>query len=304
MNLHECPLCPRRCSMPEGGTGFCRARGVRDGRVVPLHYGRISSIALDPVEKKPLAHFHPGSTVLSVGAFGCNLDCRFCQNAAISRDFRPREALEARTATPQELVDMAVSMVSKDNLGLAYTYNEPLVNYEFVRDTARAIHTAGLLNVLVTNAYLCPDPFDALLPLIDAANIDVKSFSEGFYQDLCAAPPPCVHEAGADREPLHRADCSGSGALACVMRNLESAVRHGVHVEATYLVLDEANDEDEAVYRLGKWLAGIRRSIPLHITRSFPRRFDLERAPTPVTTLHRLADAARRSLDEVHVGNI
>lgn len=304
MNLHDCVLCPRRCSIPEGGTGFCRARGVHNGKVVPLHYGRVSSLALDPIEKKPLAHFHPGSTILSVGTFGCNLDCSFCQNASISRDFRPRDALEARTSTPQELVDTAISLVPRGNLGLAYTYNEPLVNYEFVRDTARAVHTAGLLNVLVTNAYLCPDPFDALLPLIDAANIDVKSFSESFYKDLCGAPPPCVHGVGAGREASHRADCDGSGALACVMRNLESAVRHGVHVEATYLVLDGANDDDESVHQLGRWLAGIRRSIPLHLTRSFPRRFDVDRTPTPAATLHRLAEQARRSLDEVHVGNI
>ena len=299
MKLFECRLCPHRCRIPEGGTGFCRVRGVREGHVAPLYYGRIASLALDPIEKKPLSHYHPGSTILSVGTFGCNLDCVFCQNASISRDFLPQDPLQARTATPEQLVSAALSLVPKGNLGLAYTYSEPLVNYEFVRDTARAIHKAGLRNVLVTNGYLCPDPFDALLPLIDAANIDVKSFTEDFYSEVCRAAP-----AGPACASSEEGGSACAGALACVMRNLESAVRHGVHVEATYLVLDGRNDEEEPVYRLAQWLSGIRRDLPLHITRCFPRRFDLERIPTPVDTLERLAAQARRCLDEVSVGNI
>ncbi len=300
MNLRTCPLCPRRCPIPEGGTGFCRARGVRDGQVVPLHYGRLSSLALDPIEKKPLAHFHPGSTILSVGTYGCNLDCVFCQNASISRDFEPQEPDAARSATPAELAGLAREMVPRANLGLAYTYNEPLVNYEFVRDAAREIRKAGLLNVLVSNAYLCPEPFDALLPLVDAANFDVKSFSEGYYRDLCGAPDLL----GPGDAPEPAAGCAGRGALACVMRNVESAVRHGVHVEVTYLVLDGANDDDAQVREAAKWLASLGRGIPLHITRSFPRRFDQDRSPTPAETLLRLAAEARNLLDEVHVGNI
>lgn len=283
MNLHECPLCPRRCAIPEGGAGFCRARGVRDGRVVPLFPGRISSLALDPIEKKPLARFHPGSTVLSAGFWGCNLDCRFCQNASIARDFAPEEPAASREATPEELAAAALSLVPRRNLGLAYTYSEPLVHYEFVRDCARAVRTAGLKNVLVTNGYLSPDPFDALLPLIDAANVDVKGFTEEYYAGLCGGAP---------------------GTLACVMRNVESAVRKGVHVEVTYLVLDGANDDDGTAYGIARWLADLRRDIPLHVARSFPRRYDLDRAPTPEATLRRLAAQARRCLDEVLVGNI
>jgi len=299
MNLQTCPLCPRRCAIPEGGTGFCRARGVRDGKVVPLHYGRISSLALDPIEKKPLARFHPGSTVLSVGSFGCNLDCTFCQNASIARDFLPQEPEGARTATPQELAGIARRLVPQGNVGLAFTYNEPLVGFEFVRDCAREVRKAGLLNVLVSNGYLCPDPFDALLPLLDAANLDVKSFSEAYYHGLCGAPAP-----GALGSAVPAANGCGKGALASVMRNVESAVRHGVHVEVTYLVLDGANDDAAQVREAAEWLASLGRGIPLHITRSFPRRFDLERAPTPAETLRRLAGVARAVLDEVHVGNI
>jgi pyruvate formate lyase activating enzyme len=300
VNLQACTLCPRRCAMPEGGTGFCRARGVRDGKVVLLHYGRISSISLDPIEKKPLAHYHPGATILSVGTYGCNLDCSFCQNASISRDFPPEEPERSRTVAPDELVALALKSVPQGNLGLAYTYSEPLVSYEFVRDTARAIRKAGLRNVVVTNGYLCPEPFDALLPLIDAANIDVKSFSETFYRDLCGAPVPGTRAAAVAAPE----GCSSRGALACVMRNVESAVRGGVHVEVTYLVLDGENDGDEQVHQVALWLSGIRRDIPLHITRSFPRRFDFDRRPTPIATLWRLEEQARRCLDEVHVGNI
>lgn len=301
MNLHECLLCPRRCRIPEGGTGFCRARGVRDGRVVPLHYGRIASLALDPIEKKPIACWHPGATVLSVGTYGCNLDCVFCQNASISRDFPVEEPEAARAVSPEALAEMARSLVPRGNLGLAYTYSEPLVSYEFVRDCARLIRKEGLKNVLVSNGYLCPEPFDALLPLIDAANLDVKAFSEDYYRTICGAPPPCGQERAG--EPTH-AGCSAPGALAAVMRNVESAVRRGVHVEVTYLVLDGENDDDASVLGVARWLADLDRGIPLHLSRSFPRRFDAERRPTPPETLYRLAEQARRCLDEVRVGNI
>jgi pyruvate formate lyase activating enzyme len=268
---------------------------------VPLHYGRIASLALDPIEKKPIARWNPGATILSVGTYGCNLDCAFCQNASISRDFPASEPQDARAATPAELAAMARSLVPRGNLGLAYTYNEPLVNYEFVRDAARQVRKEGLRNVLVSNAYLCPDPFDALMPLIDAANFDVKGFTEDYYRDLCGAPPPCprAEDCGSGSAP-----CGVRGALADVMRNVESAVRKGVHVEVTYLVLDGANDDDASVLCVAEWLAGIRRDIPLHLARSFPRRFDLDRPPTPAETLRRLAAQARRHLDAVLLGNI
>ena len=174
-----CPICPHACALVEGQTGLCRARVAEGGEVVDANYGRITSLALDPIEKKPLARFRPGSKVLSVGSYGCNLRCPFCQNASIAcageRDVPWREI------APAELVDAAASLVTEGNIGLAFTYNEPLVGLEFVRDTARLAHERGLVNVLVSNGYVNDGPLHEVAPFIDAANIDLKGFTQSFY---------------------------------------------------------------------------------------------------------------------------
>ncbi|MDO4552907.1 MAG: radical SAM protein, partial [Bacillota bacterium] len=175
----KCEICPRHCQLEEGERGFCNGRENRGGKVVAANYGLVTSLALDPIEKKPLRRFHPGSHILSIGSFGCNLRCPFCQNGRISMS--GGEDLEPGRTTPEQLVSMALRMRSKGNIGLAYTYNEPLIGYEFVLDCARAVREAGMKNVMVTNGFICREPLEQLLSCIDAMNIDVKGFTQRFY---------------------------------------------------------------------------------------------------------------------------
>ena len=290
-HLAGCFLCPRGCRLAEGKRGWCGARVAHEGRVVSAQYGCVSSLALDPIEKKPLAFFHPGSMILSVGGYGCNLNCPFCQNSHIAHGWA--EATSLQTALPlrhaepsplaqtcSELVFLASRKVSVGNIGVAYTYNEPLVNYEFVRDCAQRVHEAGLLNVAVTNAYFNAEPWDELLPHLDAANIDLKGFTQGFYDRL-----------GAPR------------GLETVKRNIRQAAQH-IHVEVTTLVVPGLNDSAEEIDKLAAWLAAINPEIPLHLTRFFPQHRMLDRAPTSVESLRRLSEIARRHLARVIVGNV
>lgn len=270
-----CPLCFRHCSLNEGQTGFCRARGNRGGTVVPLNYGKITGIALDPIEKKPLMRFHPGSRVLSVGSFGCNLRCPFCQNHDISMA-GPGEN-RVIELSPEELARKAEELIPAGNIGLAYTYNEPLVGYEYVRDCARLVRARGMANVLVTNGTAEEAPWKELLPLMDAVNIDLKAFTEEGYRRL-------------------------GGELKSVKRSIALAAK-ACHLEVTALIVPGMNDGEAELRALAGWLAGLDRDIPLHLSRFFPRYRMTGRPPTPVKTLYRLADAARESLNYVCVGN-
>ena len=182
--MARCNVCFRNCEIKEGEVGFCLARTCLYGKVVPENYGRISSISLDPIEKKPLKHFHPGSQILSVGSYGCNLRCPFCQNSDISySDNVELVHRNAENITPDELAILAKSMIPKGNIGVAYTYNEPLIGYEFVLATARKVRDLGMKNVLVTNGCASREVLDELLPYIDAMNIDLKSCSDDFYRN-------------------------------------------------------------------------------------------------------------------------
>ncbi len=271
----ECGLCFRRCSLDEGQTGLCRARVNRGGTVVPVNYGRVVSLALDPIEKKPLRRFRGGSRILSVGSFGCNLRCPFCQNHEISMagagELREEELL------PEALAALAEELVPRGNIGAAYTYNEPLVGYEYVRDCAQAVRERGLVNVLVTNGTIEEAPWRALLPLIDAANVDLKGFTEGWYRRL-----------GGDLETVKR-----SIALAA----------ERCHIEVTTLLVPGENDGEDEIRALARWLAGISPEIPLHLSRFFPRHRMTDRPATPVETVYRLAELARESLRWVYTGN-
>lgn len=269
-----CTLCFHHCQLDEGQTGFCRARAGRGDKIVPLNYGRLTSLALDPIEKKPLRRFHPGSQILSVGSFGCNLRCPFCQNASIAQ---VGSEAPTRNVTPEELANLARELVPRGNIGVAYTYNEPLVGYEYVRDCAERIHQAGLLNVLVSNGTIEEKPWRELLPLIDAANIDLKGFNDSWYRSL-------------------------SGDLATVKRNIAIAAEH-CHVEVTTLIIPGSNDSPEEMQAEAQWLAAISPDIPLHISRFFPRHHMTNRPPTPVDTIYHLADIAREHLQYVYTGN-
>ena len=269
-----CTLCFHHCQLDEGQTGFCRARAGRGDKIVPLNYGRLTSLALDPIEKKPLRRFHPGSQILSVGSFGCNLRCPFCQNASIAQ---VGSEAPTRNVTPEELANLARELVPRGNIGVAYTYNEPLVGYEYVHDCAERIHQSGLLNVLVSNGTIEEKPWRELLPLIDAANIDLKGFNDSWYRSL-------------------------SGDLATVKRNIAIAAEH-CHVEVTTLIIPDSNDSPAEMQAEAKWLAAINPDISLHISRFFPRHHMTNRPPTPVDTIYHLADIAREHLQYVYTGN-
>lgn len=267
------------CALEPGQTGLCRARKNMGGEIVCENYGRITSLALDPIEKKPLYDFHPGSMILSVGSFGCNLRCPFCQNHEIS--MADGKGLDTEQVSPEQLADMALMWKEQKragNIGIAYTYNEPLVGWEFVRDTARLVREYGMLNVLVTNGTVSQEVLEELLPLIDAMNIDLKGFHEAYYRKL-----------GGDLETVK----------AFITRAQESC-----HVELTTLIVPGENDSLEDMEAQAKWIASLRPTIPLHITRFFPRYRMRDREATDVEQLYRLAGTAERYLEKVYVGNV
>jgi pyruvate formate lyase activating enzyme len=272
-----CDLCPHRCRLHEGQIGFCLARKAENGQVRPRYYGQVFSLALDPIEKKPLSHFYPGSRILSVGSLGCNMNCPYCQNAEIARPsvHDAREELKSEMS-PATLVGTALKLREKRNIGLAFTYNEPLINYEYVRDTFILAKEASLKTVLITNGQILEPYLSVLLPLVDAWNIDLKCFDETVYRRL-------------------------GGDLATVMQTIEKAADKS-HVEITTLV-PRMSDDDNTLERQAAWIAAIDDTIPLHLTRYFPRRFATEDA-TPLSTLYRLATVARRHLINVELGNI
>lgn len=269
--MKACPLCPHHCLLSEDQTGFCRARGGEGGENC-LTYGAISALALDPIEKKPLRRFHPGGMVLSVGGFGCNLRCPFCQNHEISM----ASPADAQRTTPESLVSLADSLKGRGNIGLAYTYNEPLVGYEFVRDCAVQIRARGMQNVLVTNGCFCLEPLADLIGLIDAANVDLKAFTQEGYDWL-----------KGDLETVKR----------FIARLCETA-----HVEVTALIVPGKNDSPGEMERLAAWLSSLG-DIPLHLSRYFPRH-RMHGEPTPPETLRLLADIAGAHLSHVYLGNV
>ena len=267
--------------------GFCGARVCRDGEVIADNYGRITSLALDPIEKKPLNRFHPGSLVVSVGSYGCNLRCPFCQNSEISWS---HEALKLRDKAeylaPEDLADITARYRNRGNIGLAFTYNEPLIGYEYVRDTARLVYERGMKNVLVTNGTASLDVLEELLPYIDAMNIDLKGFSDHYYSDVL------------------------SGDRQMVMDFIERAVK-GCHVELTTLIVPGENDNEEEIRDMTGWIAGLKNAegekvgaeIPLHVSRFFPRFRMTDRDATAVKKVYRMADTARERLKYVYTGN-
>ena len=281
--MAECSVCFRHCKIPEGQLGFCGGRICRDGRVEAFNYGRVTSIALDPIEKKPLARFCPGSNILSVGSFGCNLRCPFCQNHEISWSEQARRFAEtAETVSPEELVGLALETRDRGNVGIAFTYNEPLIGYEFVRDTARLAQVEGLKNVIVTNGTAELSVLDELRPYIDAMNIDLKGFTDHYYNDVL----------GGNRQQ--------------VMAFIESAVT-SCHIELTTLIVPGENDSEEEMRELSAWVSRLKNpdgeDVPLHITRFFPRFHMQDRGPTDVRTVYRLAEIARENLKYVYTGN-
>lgn len=281
--LATCLCCPHRCRLREGQTGFCRAReAVRTPaglEVVDANYGRVTSLALDPVEKKPLAAFLPGTWVVSVGSYGCNLRCPWCQNHAIAQCGSTE--VPWGSLSPAQLVETARKQRAQDPrvAGIAWTYNEPLCGWEQVRDGFALARQAELATVLVTNGCFEPAVIDAVAPLTDAVNVDLKCFSAEGYRSL-------------------------GGDLGCVQTAIERFAREpGCHVEVTCLVVPGFNDSEDEMDRLATWLAGVDERILLHVTRFFPAWRAKDLSPTPVPTVRRLAQVASGRLPQVRTGN-
>ncbi len=283
----RCRLCPQLCLIRPRKVGFCFIRGNRKGTLYPLLFGRVSSAYLDPIEKKPLYHFHPGSTIFSIGGIGCNLRCPWCQNWNIAQ---PRDAfpgLDAESVIsqftqalePQRAVELALEYAEYGCIGIAYTYNEPFIWFEYVEAVGRLAKEAALKNVLVTNGYVEEEPLRKILPLIDAMNIDIKGFSDEFYRRV-------------------------GGRLEPVLRTAEISKIAGCHIEITNLVIPGLNDSDEDFSSLADWIAdSLGADTPLHISRYFPN-YKLDVGPTPVATLRRAEAIAKARLRRVHLGNI
>ena len=272
-----CQICPRACNLNEGEIGNCRARANVGNKIIPLAYNKPCSIALDPMEKKPMFHFHPGTGVLSLGMAGCNLHCKNCQNDSISQ-VSPRD-IPYQEATPAMLVEW----LQKNNIhSMAYTYTEPLVSFEYVLDCAKAVHEAGLKNVLVSAGYINPGPLNELLPYLDGANIDLKTMSKEGYRENC----------GAERD--------------VVLNTLRTIAKSDCILEVTNLVIPRFNDTEEL---LTEWCDFIRDElgahIPVHFSRFFPLYKMTDREATPLPTLQLAKQIARaKGLQFVYTGNV
>ena len=285
-----CPVCPHHCSLKEGQYGRCGARKNEKGKIICANYGRITALALDPVEKKPLRHFFPGSMILSAGSYGCNLSCPFCQNYQISMTGQEQKETagyiraegaagvpDFREMSPEELTELAETFRGRGNIGVAFTYNEPLVGYEFVRDTAGLVRQRGMKSVLVTNGTAELPVLEKILPYIDAMNIDLKGFTRDYYRKL-----------GGDLDTVK----------AFIKRAAQVC-----HVELTTLIVPGENDSVEEMEQQAGWISAVDPDIVLHVTRFFPRYRMTDRKATDVELIYRLRDVAGKYLKHVYTGN-
>ena len=276
--MPTCNTCPHACNLKPGQLGLCHARRADEIAVLPEAYGRITSLALDPIEKKPISRWRPGTTVLSLGGYGCNMRCQFCQNDSISQ--ASADDVPWQTVEPAWLVEQALALASRRCIGIAYTYNEPLITWEFLRDTAQLAHKAGLVNVLVSNGMANAEVLDQVAPLLDAANIDLKCFTDDGYRSL-------------------------GGNLAAVKHTIETlAAMSTCHLEVTTLIVPGLSDDETQIEAMAAWLAGLDTSIPYHLSRFFPRYKMLDAQPTSRSTMHRMQKVAQRHLTDVILGNI
>jgi pyruvate formate lyase activating enzyme len=275
-NSVTCLLCPHNCKISPGQYGECRTRFNREGKLYTGSYGILSSISTDPVEKKPLYHFHPGKAILSIGGYGCNMTCDFCQNCEISqvdqKIFSKRPFRE-----PEDIVGKA--QLHQNNIGLAYTYNEPTVYFEYLIKCASLIKEVGLSNVMVTNGYINPSPLDELLPFMDAFNVDLKSFRNRFYNE----------RSGAGLQP--------------VLKTISRIAGSGKHLELTFLIIPGLNDEESEWKEMISWIAdNCGQNSILHVSRYFPH-YKMNRPSTPFSTIEHFLRLAREKIDYVYPGN-
>ncbi|UCF06422.1 MAG: AmmeMemoRadiSam system radical SAM enzyme [bacterium] len=267
----RCRLCPHTCGISDGDRGKCNLRENRGGTLVALSYGRTVTANIDPIEKKPLYHFMPGRLILSIGPNGCTFACKNCQNWNISQESAPTRYID-----PEELLKLATRGGS---IGVAFTYTEPLLWFEYLKDVAPLLREHGLKSVLVTNGFLNEEPARELIPLVDGFNVDLKSIRDDFYSEYC------------------------DGKVGPVQRFIEIAAKVS-HVEITNLIIPGLNDSDKDITELVHWVAGVSPRIPIHFSRFFPHFRMNDRPPTPSQTLRKAYEIAKRHLDHVYLGNI
>jgi len=277
----RCRVCPRLCRIVPGKSGVCRARANRDGTLYAITYGRVCSVAADPIEKKPLYHFFPGTTVLSLGSVGCNFTCRDCQNWQIAHA-DPAEATKDLRDLPVR--NLPVLADHNDCQGVAWTYNEPTIWLEYILDGAQLAHEHGLYTVMVTNGYITEEALDVVAPHIDAYRVDVKGFSDAHYAELCRVP---------DLAPV----------LAAAVR---AKREHDCHVEIVTNVVPTFNDDEATLRGIAAWIvAELGSETPWHVTRFMPHLEFSHLPPTPIPTLERAVGIGRdEGLRFVYVGNV
>jgi len=273
----HCHLCGRRCLIPNGQLGYCHVRKNEEGTLYSLVYAKACAANPDPIEKKPLWHYHPGSMVMSIATIGCNLKCKFCQNWEISHETE----IQGRTLLPEKVVELAVQAGCS---GISYTYTEPTIFFEYAYDTAKLAHEQGLFNTFVTNGYLTPEGVKTIAPYLDAATVDFKGSGDPkFYRQYCGAPSV---------EPIY----------AC----LKAMHAAGIHVEITNLVVTKVGDSAKGVERLAQWIVTeLGPDTPLHLLRFYPHYEFNQMEPTPITALEAAATAAKKAgLKYVYLGNV
>jgi pyruvate formate lyase activating enzyme len=274
----RCSLCAHRCTIKPGRRGICGVRENQEGTLYTLVYADAIAVHVDPIEKKPLYNFLPGTRSFSIATVGCNFHCRFCQNADISQSPREGVALAGEELLPEQVV-RAAKRYACDSI--AYTYTEPTIFFEYAYDTAKLAHEEGIKNVFVTNGYMTVEALEKIEPYLDAANVDLKSFDDGFYRRVC----------GARLQP--------------VLETIEAMHQRGVWVEVTTLLIPGVNDSDHELEQIAQFLAGIDLDIPWHVSRFTPRYKMLDKTQTPGDTMHRAAEIGREAgLRYVYVGNV
>ncbi|MGD2174922.1 MAG: AmmeMemoRadiSam system radical SAM enzyme [Candidatus Brocadiaceae bacterium] len=274
----DCHLCSHRCHVASGKRGFCRVRENRDGTLYSLVYGRVIAAHMDPIEKKPLYHFLPGTSAYSIATPGCNFRCSFCQNWRISQTDIAQEFGSLGYVPPEEVVESAVRGGAQS---IAYTYTEPTIFMEYALDCAELARERGIKNVFVTNGFQTPEAVEAMSGLIDAANVDLKAFTDEFYRHYCRAHLQPVLDAIAN---MHDA---------------------GIHVEVTTLIVPDQNDSEEELRGIVGFLAGVSPDIPWHISRFHPDYKETDLPPTPMSTMERACQMAREAgLHYAYLGNV
>jgi len=272
----QCLLCPHQCIIQENSRGICKVRKNFDGELFSENYGKVCSMAFDPIEKKPLYHYFPGKIIFSVGNIGCNLNCQFCQNWQISQssidDYQHLQNISSK-----EIIAQAKR---KNNIGIAYTYNEPIVWFEFMLEIAKQAQEKELKNVMVTNCFINPDPLEKLLPHIDAFSVDLKAFTNDFYKKYTFSE------------------------IEAVKKSIKTIHKKNKHLEITNLVVTDLNDKKETFEEMVKWISGeTGRDTVLHISRYYPT-YKLQKPPTNVETLIEFHEIAKQYLDYVYLGNV